>query len=71
MALARNSASNAGPNVPNGGMATCLVPFSMILADCGPRGPHGPLGGLPVVPSLGVVWPRPVLPACSSNNMPA
>ena len=27
MAPARNSASNAGPNVPNGGMATHLVPF--------------------------------------------
>ena len=53
MAPARNSASDAGPNVENGGMATHLVPFLMILADfdvdveevsTSPQAPGGPRG---------------------------
>ena len=35
MAPARNSASDAGPNVQNGRTATHLVQFLMILADFG------------------------------------
>ena len=35
MAPPRNSASDAAPNVENGGMATHLVQFSLILADFG------------------------------------
>ena len=44
MAPARNSASDAAPNVENGGMATHLVPFLMILADFG--GLAHPGGGI-------------------------
>ena len=42
-----------------------------VLEEGGNSAPWGPwaLQGLPVVPSLCVVWPRPVLPACSSNNI--
>ena len=36
----------------------------------GPLGHLGPLKKEFRLPSLGVVWPRPVLPAWSSNNMP-
>ena len=46
-------------------------PLGPAWVASGRRGGIGPLQGLPVVPSLGVVWPRPVLPARSSDNMPA
>ena len=51
MAPARNSVPDAGPDVKNGGMATHLATFLMMLVDFrgaqgAPTGPMGPMNSM-------------------------